>query len=275
MKNKSTAKIIKKAIVYILISLVFLFAVFPIFWTFLNSLKYMKDIISPVPKFIFTPTLENYTGVFKISDLTSALVNSVVISTASIALGFIFGVPFAYVIARHKFKARDNLKFWIITLRMLPPVAAIFAFVYLWLSLGLLDTYFSIITTYLLITIPTITWLSIEPFKNVPVEIEEAAMLEGISHFNVFLRFSLPVAWPSLIGGVLFSFILVWNEFFFAFTLTSERMTLPVAVGAFAVVGMQIDWGQISAAMILLSIPPLLLTSIFRKSLSSYFIIKA
>lgn len=260
--------------IHLLIFIIFIYAIFPIFWTFLNSFKYLKDIVTPVPKFIFTPTIKNYIGLLRLSNLTDALLNSFIVSTSSVILGFIIGVPFAYVIARFQFRARDTLKFWVITLRMMPPVATIFAYIYLWLNIGMLDTYGAVIITYLLITVPTIIWLSIEPFRNVPIEIEEAAMLEGISHLKVFLKFSLPIAWPTLIGGVLFSFILVWNEFFIAFTLTSKRMTLPVAVGSFAVVGMQVDWGQVSAAMILLSIPPLILAGFFRKSLSSYFVIK-
>ncbi len=272
MKANDTFRL-KNTPIYLALLLIFLFAVFPIFWTLLNSFKFMKDIVTPVPRFIFTPTLENYARILRLSDLTGALLNSFIVATSSVVLGFIIGIPFAYVIARFRFRGKENLKFWVITLRMMPPVASVFAFVYLWLNLGLLDSYFALIFTYLLITIPTIIWLSIEPFRNVPVEIEEAAMMEGISHLRVFLQFALPVAWPTLIGGVLFAFILVWNEFFLAFTLTSERMTLPVAVGAYAVVGMQIPWGEVSASMILLSIPPLIIAAFFRKSLSSYFII--
>ena len=271
MKHKKS--ITEKISRYLLIIIAF-FAIFPVLWTFINSFKCLTDIITPVPKIFFNPTLQNYVEILKLSSLKNALLSSFIISTSSVILGFIIGIPFAYSIARFQFKARENLRFWVITLRMLPPVATIFAYIYLWINIGLLDTYISVIFTYLLITIPTIIWLSIEPFRNVPVEIEEAAMMEGVSYFKVFFKFALPIAWPTLIGGVLFAFILVWNEFFIALTLTSQRMTLPVAVGAYAVVGMQMDWGQLSASMILLSIPPFILAGLFRKSLSSYFIIK-
>ncbi len=257
-----------------IIIVIMVYALFPLAWALLNSFKQVKDIITPIPKIIFTPTIQNYISVLKISDILNALLNSFIVSFSSVLMGFILGTPFAYVIARFKFRGREQLKFWVITLRMMPPVAVVFAFVYLWINLGLMDTRLALVITYLLITIPTVIWLSIEPFRNVPIEVEEAAMLEGCSHMSVFLRFAMPIAWPNLIGGVLFSFILVWNEFFLAFSITSNRMTMPVAVGAFAVVGMQIDWGQISASIILLCIPPLILAAIFRKSLSSYFVIK-
>jgi multiple sugar transport system permease protein len=264
-----------KVVTALVLVVIVVYAVFPIAWTLLNSFKDLRDIITPVPKLIFRPTLQNYQLVVRISDISAALLRSLIVSSSSVVLGFILGAPFAFVIARYKFIGRDQLKFWIITLRMMPPVAAVFAFVYLWIRLGLMDTYFALIVTYLLITIPTIIWLSIEPFRNVPIEVEEAAQLEGCTPAQVFFNFALPIAWPNLIGGVLFSFILVWNEYFMAFALTSRNMTMPVAVGAFTVVGMQIDWGQVSASVILLCIPPLVLAGMFRKSLASYFVIKA
>ncbi len=268
-KKTSTNKIIG------FISVIFIvIAIFPIFWTFLNSFKDLKDIVTSIPKILFQPTLENYIAILRVAPLTKALLSSVIVATSSVVLGFIIGAPFAYTIARFQFKARENLRFWVITLRMMPPVATIFAYIYLWLNLNLLDTYISLIITYLILTVPTVIWLSIEPFRNVPIEIEEAAMLEGVSHPKIFLKFALPIAWPTLIGAVLFAFILVWNEFFIAFVLTSQNMTLPVAVGAYAVIGMQIDWGQISAAMMLLSVPPFIIAAIFRKSLTSYFVVK-
>lgn len=254
--------------------MVIIYAVFPVFWTLLNSFKQLKDIVTPIPKFIFRPTIHNYILVLQISDILHALLTSLIVSTISVFLGFALGTPFAYVLARFTFRAREQLKFWVITLRMMPPVAAVFAFVYLWIYAGLMDTYIALISTYLLITVPTIIWLSIEPFRNVPIEVEESAQLEGCSPVGVFLNFALPLAWPNLIGGVLFSFILVWNEFFLAFAITSKNMTMPVAVGAFTVVGMQIDWGQVAASVILLCIPPLILAGTFRKSLSSYFVIR-
>lgn len=273
--RRDTSFSLRRVAVIAAIAVVTVFAVFPIFWTFLNSFKQLRDIVTPVPKLFFRPTIQNYVRIVGYSDLISALLNSVVIATSSVGIGFVLGAPFAYVLARFQFKAREDLKFWIITLRMMPPVAVIFSFIYIWLRAGLMDTYAAVIFTYLLITIPTVIWLSIEPFRNVPIECEEAAALEGCGPARVFLKIALPVAWPSLIGGVLFAFILVWNEFFIAFTLTSQRMTLPVAVGAFAVIGMQIDWGEVSASMILLSIPPLILAGFFRRFLASYYIVNS
>jgi multiple sugar transport system permease protein len=265
---------INRIILSFVLSIFILVAISPIFWTLLNSFKILKDILTPVPKIFFRPTLENYIAILNATALKKALLSSVIVATSSVIIGFIIGTPFAYTIARFQFKARNNLRFWVITLRMMPPVATIFAYVYLWIKIGLLDTYISLIITYLILTIPTIIWLTIEPFRNVPIEIEESAMLEGATHARVFIQFALPIAWSTLMGGVLLAFVLVWNEFFFAFVLTSRVMTLPVAVGAYAVIGQEIHWGEIAAAMIVLAIPPFILASVFRKSLSSYFVVK-
>lgn len=265
---------LKKILLYVIIAIIFLIAIFPIYWTAIGSFKFVRDIVTPVPKFIFTPTLTNYIDVLKIADIRGSLLNSIIVVTGASLLGFILGVPAAYVFARFSFKHKDDLQFWILSLRMMPPVAVVIPFISIWLGLGLFDTYISLIVTYLLISLPIVIWLSIDCFKNVPVECEEAAMVEGCSYFRVFYRVALPIAGPTLIGGLLFSFILVWNEFFLAFVLTSQKMTMPVAAASFAMVGMEIPWGLICASICLLSIPPLILASVFSKFLQSYFLPK-
>ncbi|MCX6090596.1 MAG: carbohydrate ABC transporter permease [Candidatus Atribacteria bacterium] len=263
---------VPKVFIYIIIGFIFLFAFFPIFWTALSSFKYLKDIVTQVPKLLFTPTLESYRQLLHISDIRGGLINSLVVAPLSVLLGFVAGVPAAYIFARYPFKRRNDLQFWVISLRMMPPVAVVIPFIFIWFRLHLFDTYFSLIFTYFLISMPTIIWLSIESFRNVPKECEEAAMVEGCSYLQTFFKIAFPVAGPTLIGGVLFCFILVWNEFFMAFVLTSNKMTLPVAAGSFTMVGMEVPWGLICGSVCLLSIPPLVLTSIFRKFLSSYFL---
>jgi len=265
---------VKKLPLYFTVGVIFLIAIFPIYWTAISSFKFVRDIVTPIPKFIFTPTLSNYIDVLKIADIRSGLFNSFIVVTGATLLGFILGVPAAYVLARFSFKHKDDLQFWVLSLRMMPPVAVVIPFISIWLGLGLFDTYISLIITYLLISLPVIVWLSIDCFRSVPIECEEAAMVEGCSYFQVFYKIALPIAGPTLIGGLLFSFILVWNEFFLAFVLTSEKMTMPVVAAAFAMVGMEIPWGLICASICLLSIPPLILASIFRKFLQSYFLPK-
>jgi hypothetical protein len=167
---------------------------------------------------------------------------------------------------------RNNLQHFILSLRFMPPVAVALPFFLIWMRLRLLDSMPAVIFTYLTIAISTMIWLTIECFKQVPVECEEAAHLEGCTQFQVFSRVALPLAIPSILGMCIFIFILLWNEFFLAFVITSQRaVTMPVASAAFAVVGMEVPWGQICASVILLSIPPLILSYFFVKFLPYFF----
>ncbi len=264
---------IAKIVGYVLIVLIVAFAVFPIVWTGISSFKVTRDIITPVPRLIFTPTLRNYIELFQLPDIQRGLVNSLIIVPAAVLLGFVAGIPASYIFARFTFRGREDLRFWVITLRMLPPVAIVIPFTSIWIRLGLYDAKAALIITYLLITLPIIIWLSIESFRRIPIECEEAAMVEGCSYFQVFWKIAFPLALPTLIGGLLFTFILLWNEYFIAFALSSRHsMTMPVAAAAFAVSGLEVPWGRIAASIITLSIPPLILTSIFRGSLQSYFV---
>lgn len=263
---------IQKVFIYIIITIIFVFAFFPIFWTAISSFKIIRDIVTPVPRLIFKPTLNNYIDVLKIGDIRKGLTNSLIVAPLSAFFGLLIGIPAAYIFARYPFRHRDDLQFWVLSLRMMPPVAVVIPFIYIWLNFKLYDTHLSLVFTYFLISLPTIIWLSIESFKNIPIECEEAAMVDGCSNFQTFYKIALPVAGPTLIGGVLFTFVLLWNEFFLAFSLTSSSATLPVAASAFVMVGMEVPWGQVCASICLLSLPPLFLVSIFRKFLSSYFL---
>ena len=262
----------KKIIVTSLIVFVLFLAIAPIAWMFVSSLKSKIDIIGYPPKFVFQPTLENYRRVLNMPTLMRGLKNSVFITSIALLVGFVLGAPTGYIFARIPFRGKENLRFFVLSLRFMPPVAVAIPFFAIWLRLKMLDTYQALIVTYLIISIPTMIWLTIECFRSIPMECEEAAHLEGCTQFQVFSRIALPLALPSLLGMAMFVFILLWNEFFFAFILTSNRaITMPVASAAFAIVGMEVPWGQICASIILLSIPPLILSYFFVKFLPFFF----
>jgi len=111
-------------------------------------------------------------------------------------------------------------------------------------------------------------------FNAIPIEIEEASLLDGCSRYQSFYKIALPNVMPALLSTATFTFILLWNEFFLAFVLTQQRLTMPVAVAAFATISVEIPWGQVCAAASLLMLPPLALTAVFRKALTSFFLPK-
>ena len=147
-----------------------------------------------------------------------------------------------------------------LSLRFLPPVAVAIPFIVIWLNLGLYDTHLSMIATYSLITISITIWLSIPAFEQVPIEVEEAARVDGYGPYAVFLKVALPVATKTLLGALAFSFVLVWNEFMLALMLTtSDAKTLPIVASEMSQQGLNVPWGILNAAVVLLSIPPILM----------------
>jgi len=261
----------KKIFVYIIICFIVLITIFPIAWTLLGSFKELRDLVTSVPKLLFKPTLSNYKAVFARGDIRNSLINSIIISMSALTLGILFAVPASYAIARNTQKLKPHLQFFSLSLRFLPPVAIAIPFIILWLDLGLYDTHIALIITYLIISISTIIWLSVPPFESIPIECEEAAKLDGCSYIQTFLKISLPLALPNLMGGFVFTFILLWNELLLALSLTSTNVTLPVSVAAMARIGKELPWGMINAAAIVLLIPPLFTIRFLGKSVSSAF----
>lgn len=245
-------------------------AVFPILWAVLNSLKNLLDIVTPTPRFIFTPTLDNYRQVISSPEVLIALENSSVIVGTAVILGTVLGVPAAYVIARFHVPAKRDIQFFLLSLRFLPPVAVAIPLIAIWVDLGLYDTRFSMIVTYLLTTLSTITWLSIPVFQRMPREIEEAATLDGYGPYAVFWRIALPTCGNTLLGGIIFSFVLVWNELMMGLALTSSRSaTLPVVASAFTSLGQEVPWGVINASTVLLALPPIIFVGVLIRLLNS------
>ncbi len=245
-------------------------ALFPILWAVLNSFKDLMDIVTPVPRFIFTPTLANYQQVLASPAVLTGLANSVAIVGCAVLLGAVLGVPAAYAIARYPIPAKQDIQFFLLSLRFLPPVAVAIPLISIWIDLGLYDTRFSMVMTYLLVTLSTIMWLSIPAFARIPKEIEEAAALDGYGPYEVFWRIALPVASKTLLGAIVFSFVLVWNELMIALALTSSNsVTLPVIASAFTSMGQEVPWGVVNASTVLLALPPLIFVGILSSLLNS------
>ena len=236
-----------------------LMVLIPLFWTFLNGFKYKVDIISVIPKIFFTPTLDNFIYVITKQAVYTGLLNSIIVTGISVLLGGLLGLPTAYALARYPNKWTNDIQFFVLSLRFLPPVAVAIPIMIIWLKLGLYDTRLSLIITYLLLSPSSTVWLSVPAFKQVPIEVEEAALVDGYNPYEIFLKIALPVAYPSLIGALAFSFVLIWNEFMIALMLTTtDAQTLPVVASGFTQMGRNVPWGILNASVIVLSIPPLL-----------------
>jgi multiple sugar transport system permease protein len=261
-------RLLGKSVLYFCAAIVLV----PLLWTLMNSFKVNADLLTPIPKIFFNPTLENITYVLSRRTVFGALQNSLVICLSAVGLGLVLGLPAAYAIARHPNRITQEIQFFVLSLRFLPPVAVAIPFMVIWLNLGLYDTRLSMIVTYSLITISITIWLSIPAFQQVPKEVEEAARVDGYGPYAVFAKVALPVAIKSLLGALAFSFVLVWNEFMLALMLTtSDAKTLPIVASEMSQLGLSVPWGILNAAVVLLSIPPLLLLGLLSGFLNRAF----
>ena len=260
---------LEKVLRGIALTVVVVFFMFPIVWIFLMSLQTNETILRIPPSVIFTPTFSNYAALIS-GKLTSAagtldiafmhnLWNSVLLSTLSVLLALLLGVPAAYAFARFKFKLGEFIAFTLLSFRFAPPLLVLLPLSLIFEFLGLADTYIGLIWVYQLIALPLILWIVRGYFEDISPDIEHAYRLAGHSWLNTFLRIAVPLARPGIAAAGLLAFIFCWNNFVFALILASADKQ-PVTVGALAfVTASGIQYGQIAAAIVLSVTPTLLL----------------
>lgn len=241
--------------------------IFPIYWMIVTGLRPQTETFSPTPKLIPTFTLEHYKEVISEGTVLQGLWNSVVVATLSTTLAIILGVPAAYVLARWEFKRKSDLWFWIISNRFISPIVVVLPFFLIAINLQLVDTYLVMIIIYQTFAIPFVVWLSVDQFRAVPKEIDEAASVDGASIFKIFFRIDLPLVLPGLSVSAILVFVSCWNELLFAQILTrSDAITGPVvALGYMS--GYDIRWGPMMATATLVVIPIILFTATLSRNL--------
>lgn len=260
---------VKKFIIKVLLIIFALIFSFPLIWMLLTAFKNRIDFLSVPPKWIFVPTLANFKEIFSSADFLKAYSNSIIVSVCSVALGIFLGVPAAYGINRFRFKGRSNLAFWILSTRFAPPVVVLIPFFIIYKKIGLSDTYLGLTIIYLVINLPLIIWIMYGFFKDIPVELEEAATVDGAAPFYAFFRIVLPLVAPGLVATSILSLIFSWNEMMFSLVLTSlKTKTLPVAIYNF-VSYQEIAWGSLSASGMMAIIPVTVFTLLIQKYLVS------
>lgn len=258
---------VKKIIFLLIVAVIFGVILFPPVVLFLTSIKTELDALSFPPKWIFKPTLENYTEIFEFSPFARYLLNSFIVASLNTGVVLVLGSFAAYSLARFRFKGADDIAFWILSVRMMPPVAAIIPIYIIMRNLRLLDTPWSLVITYLTFNLPFAVWMMRSFFREIPREIEESALVDGCSIFRSFRSIALPLAAPGLAATGILTFIFSWNEFLFALILTgSKAVTLPVGItGYMKETG--INWGYMTAGGALALVPVILLTILAQKHL--------
>jgi multiple sugar transport system permease protein len=253
----------------IAIILVIIFFMLPIFWLFTTAFKFGREAFAIPPKWlIFEYTLKNFQEVWQNSQITVFLTNSIIISAGATLLSLVLGVPAGYAIARSKSKLINGSSYFFLLLLMIPPIAMLIPFYLLMRDLHLLGTYAAVILLDTAFDASFVVWMMRSYFKDVPQEMEEAALVDGASHLQAFFRIALPLSVPGIVASALYCIIFSWNDFLFALMLTSPATkTMPLGIlSTFSSV--EISWGRM-AVMCIFAMIPAMIISLF---LNRYFV---
>jgi multiple sugar transport system permease protein len=235
--------------------IVFLTSVFPFYWMVTTSLKSQADALAVPPVWVFTPTLSHYIDALFEHDVAHSLLNSLIVASSATFLSLLLGTPAAYALARFEFRGKEDLWFWFISNRMVSPVVLAVPFFLIATKLDLVDTHIVLILLYLTFSLPIVVWICTDQFRSIPVELDEAARLDGASPWRIFWRINLPLAMPGIVVSAIFAFIFSWNDLLYALVLTrTDAITSPVAATSY-MSGYELPWGEIMATGTLIVLP--------------------
>lgn len=255
----------------IVTALIVLACVFPFYWAFVSSLKSGSGLFS-VDFWPQTPAWENYRLIFTEQPFGKNILNSAFVASGTVLLCLGVAVFAAYSLGRIDFKGRTRILLLILSISMFPQVAILSGMFELITTLKLYNHIGGLILTYMTFTLPFTIWILTTFMKQLPKEIEEAAIIDGASSWTICTKILLPLLWPALVTTGLLAFIAAWNEFLFAltFTIDDTARTVPVAISAMSGKSeYELPWGNIMAASVVVTLPLIALVLIFQKRIVS------
>ncbi len=256
----------ERRFLYALIIVLILIVMFPFIWLVVMSFKTIDDIFAWPPRWFFTPTIENYTGLWQ-GDFPKSFANSLITSVGSTLIAMVLGVPGAYALSRLALQRSNQLSLLILASRMAPPIAFTIPYFLVYRYVDLLDTRTGLILIYLTFNLSLVVWLMRSFFDATPRSLEEAAWIDGASLWQGFYRIILPISGPGLAATAILCFLYSWNDFFFALILTrTDAITAPVAIVNF----MDYEgwaWGKIAAGGTMVMLPVLIFSFVVRRFL--------
>ncbi len=265
---------------WVLIVMVLLITLFPVWWIVMISLKTSDQALTIPPKLIFKPTLENYRSVLfgaaqnssgrwvpTTKGFLSQAANSLAICLTSTFLALIAGVPAAYALSKFRFKKKQEISFFILSTRFMPPIVVVIPLFLLYRQLGLMDTRLGLIILYTFISLSLVIWMMKGFFDDMPVELIESARVDGCSRLGALFKVAIPVTRQGIVASAILTLIGTWNEFLFAVIFTSKNAkTVTLSVMGFVTIR-EVAWANMAAAGILITIPVLIFTIITQKHL--------
>jgi trehalose/maltose transport system permease protein len=264
-----------KVLFWALVVGILLYTVFPFYWALVGALKPAAEIGDPTPS--YWPQVIDWGNIQFVFEAQNggfllALRNSVIVSVTTVVLSLVFGSFAAYALGRMRFRGKTAALYLILSMTMFPQIAILGSLFQSIRNLGLYNTIPALVITYLTFTLPFTVWVLANFFRAMPGELEEAALVDGASPFEAFLRILLPLAMPGLVTTGLLAFIAAWNEFLFALTFTATgdyaARTVQPAIASFSGrTQFEEPWGSIMAASVVVTVPLVVLVLVFQRQI--------
>ncbi|MEC7814651.1 MAG: carbohydrate ABC transporter permease [Pseudomonadota bacterium] len=271
MSAKLMKKLIGKLAFFLLVVAILLFTVFPFYYAIVTSLKSGSDLFN-VTYWVESVNFGNYAAILDDSAFISSIGNSVLVSVATVAIAMGFGLTAAYALGRVQFRGRSGVLMIVLGVSMFPQVAVLSGLFEVIRAFDLYNNPLALVFSYTIFTLPFTVWILTTFMRQLPKELEEAAIVDGASPLTTLFRVFIPLMWPAMATTGLLAFIAAWNEFLFAltFTLTDDQRTVPVAI-ALLTGGSQYElpWGILMAASVIVTVPLVVLVLIFQRRIVS------
>lgn len=269
MKQRST---LSTVLLYLISAIVVIMSLYPFLYAISTSLKTGNALFTP-DLFPSNADLRNYRALFEgVQPFGKSLVNSIIVSFLTVALAMLMGITAAYALGRIRFKGKGLLLVSLLGVSMFPQVAVLSGMFELIQSLGLYNKVLGLVVPYTIFTLPFTVWILTTFMRELPGELEEAAIMDGCGPLRIIFQVFMPLLWPALVSTGLLAFIGAWNEFMFAltFVVSDTERTVPVAISLIAgATAFEIPWGTIMAGSVIVTVPLLLLVFFFQKRIVS------
>lgn len=271
MGSTQAGRILRDVVFWIIVLIIAFYTLFPFYWAIASSLTPPSRLFdTPTQYFPAQPTLNAYITVFNNNTFRRALLNSAVVSAVTVLLSLAIGAFGAYALGRMNFRGKTLILYTVLSMTMFPAIAILGSLFTMVRALGIYNSWWALILTYMTFTLPFTVWVLSNFFKSLPAELEQAAYVDGATTFQTFYMILLPLTAPGLVTTGLLAFIAAWNEFLYAltFTLNDNARTVPVAIALFS--GEQqfeIPWADIMAAAVVVTIPLVILVLVFQQRL--------
>ncbi|WP_020559592.1 carbohydrate ABC transporter permease [Thiofilum flexile] len=267
--NAFAMSILKTVGLYLLVAIIIVVSVFPFYYAIITSLK-TGTALFEVDYWITSFNFQNYWDVLQSGEFPRNILNSIFISAVTVALSLLLAVTASFALARVRFRGRALLLMTILAVSMFPQIAVLAGLFELIRYIGLYNTPWALILSYTIFTLPFTVWVLTTFMRDLPIEIEEAAIVDGATPWQIISKVFMPLMWPALVTTGLLAFIGAWNEFLFAltFTVSNSERTVPVAIGLLSgASAYETPWGIIMAASVIVTIPLIILVLIFQRKI--------